>query len=202
MFTTDSKVSGPPQHPTRPQGRIRKAGVLSLSLLALIPVTVVAMDLLRFCPFSSVEGRVVRNGVPVPDAVIERGYSFDADKYTVDKTTTDVNGYFKLGSIHRFSLSTLGPFELNVYQKIWIKLGSEQYEAWRLTKRRPLDVDSELPNEGEGVKFDPNTPFDKKAEYPKRKIRLLCDLAQPAAWKEPRFGRNELYGICNVVPAL
>jgi hypothetical protein len=168
-------------------------------VLPFILVTVGAMDLLRFCPFSSVEGRVLRDGVPVPDAVIERGYSFDADKYVIDHAITNINGYFKLDSIFRYSLVTLGPFEMEVSQRIWIESEGAKYEMWRLTKHRPLEVDSELPNEGQGVKFDPTVGYDTSKPYPRRKIRLLCDLGQPPGWKEPRFGKNQVYGVCSVV---
>jgi hypothetical protein len=160
------------------------------------------MDLLRFCPFSSVEGRVVRDGVPVPYAVIERGYSFDAERFTIDHVTTNINGFFKLRSLFRYSLATLGPFEMKVYQRIWIESDGEKYEAWRLTKQRPLELDSELPNAGEGVDFDPSVPYDKTRSYPRRKIRLLCDLGQPPTWKEPRFGRDQVYGVGTIVERL
>ena len=165
-------------------------------------VGVVVMDFLRFCPFSSVEGRVLRDGVPVPDAAIERCYSFDADRYAIDMTTTNINGYFKLGSIFRYSLVTLSAFELDVFQRIWIVSEGQKYEAWRLTKHRPLEVDSELPNAGQGARFDPNVRYDTNQKYLRRKIRLICDLGQPPSWKEPKFGRNQVYGVCSVVERL
>lgn len=141
----------------------------------------------------------MRDGVPVPFAVIERGYSFDGERFTIDHATTSINGYFKLRSIFRYSLATLSPFEMNVYQRIWIESDGCKYEAWRLTKHRPLELDSELPNAGEGIEFDPSIPYRKTRTYPRRKIRLLCDLGQPPCWKEPRFGRDQVFGVCSIV---
>jgi hypothetical protein len=142
---------------------------------------------------------VLRDGVPVPDAAIERCYSFDAVHYAIDMTTSNINGYFKLGRIFRYSLVTLSTFELDVFQQIWIVSEGRKYEAWRLTKHRPLEVDSELPHAGEGTRFDSSAGHDTRIEYPRRKIRLICDLGQPPSWKEPKLGHDQLYGVGSVV---
>lgn len=166
------------------------------------PITVFAMDFFRYCVFSDVEGRVVLNGKPIANATIERGYSFDADKFKIDKATTDANGYFRLPAIYRYSLLTLLPGEMNIYQEMWIKNGDEKFEAWRLTKHRPLELDSELPDEASGDNYDPKT-YDSFANYPKRKIKLICDLAKEPSWKERYLGgRNRLFGVCTVVKEL
>jgi len=154
------------------------------------------------CVFSEVKGRVVLNGQPVANAVVERSYSFDADKFTTDSAKTDANGNFSFETRWYYSLRSFFPAEMNVYQAIWIHHASKKYEAWRLTKHRPLELDRELPNEAQGIKSDPNKPYDYNATYPKRKILLVCDLAQPASWKEPKFEANQLYGICTVVDKL
>jgi len=160
------------------------------------------MDLFRFCLFSDVEGRVVLNGKPVANAVVERSYSLDADKYRTDTTTTDATGYFRFGIVWKYSLLTFTPGELDVYQQIWIKHGGMKYEAWRLKKSRPLELDSELPGVGVGDDFNAKT-YDSFAKYPKRKIKLICDLAHSPSWKERWLGMdNTVYGICTVVKAL
>lgn len=161
------------------------------------------MSLFRLCVFSEVKGRVVLNGQPVANAVVERRYWLvGIDKETVDGTKTDANGYFRFGKLWYYTLLAWYPGEANVHQEIWITHAEQKYEAWRLTKHQPLEPDSELPNAGEGGDFGPNKRYDRSINYPKRKILLVCDLAQPAVWKEPRFGEEQLLGICTVVNML
>jgi hypothetical protein len=167
------------------------------------PITVLAMDFFRFCLFSDVEGRVVLNGKPVVGAVVERTYRIGGTEDEIsDKTTTDSAGYFGFGRIWKYSLLTFLPGEMNVRQRIWINHEGKKYEAWRLTKYRPLELDGELPPVGLGDDFDPRT-YDASTKYPKRKIKLLCDLANEPSWKERYRGRDEtLFGVCTVVNAL
>ena len=197
VISTD--LSQPPAY-----HRIRSKQRASRWLLFLfLPVAVFAMELFRFCLFSDVNGRVVMNGQPVVGAVVERSYRIIGDDKTpMDTTMTDARGYFQFKKIWWYTLRAWLPGELNVSQHIWIKHGGMKYEAWRLIKPRPLEPDSELPDEASGEKFDPKT-FDSFAEYPKRKIILSCDLADEPSWKEPYLGgSNTLFGICKVVKAL
>lgn len=160
------------------------------------------MDFLRYCAFSDVEGRVLYQGKPVANAPVERTYRVEDKPGVSDTKTTDVNGYFKFKPIWKYSLWTMTPFELTIFQEMWIHQDGKKHEAWRHRKARPLDLDSELPNIGQGEKFDPNVPYDINANYPKRKIRLLCELSEAPTWKEPKFGTEVVFGVCRVVEKL
>jgi len=121
--------------------------------------------------FSEVHGAVLKDGNPVAGAEVVQKvvWSDNADEIPLQHAVTDPKGAFQFPVITRRSvLLQLLPHQPVMVQKIVIRYGGAEYEAWRHTKE-----DYELNSELDG-----------------RPLSLVCELS-----RQPDFEGTH-YGIC------
>lgn len=121
---------------------------------------------------SPVNGRVLKDGVPVAGAVVERKFNWAWKSETgTDRTTTYAKGGFAPPAIERSSLlGSLLPHEVVIDQTLLIQHGGKTYKAWALFKRD----------------YDLNSELDGKL------IRITCRLESAPA------RRGNVVGICEL----
>ncbi len=87
--------------------------------------------------FSEVQGKVLHNGKPVANAVLEREFRWTwKDEVGTDSTTSNAAGGFAFPRIERSSLfASVLPHEPNIEQTILIKVDGKTYKAWMFRKR-------------------------------------------------------------------
>jgi len=129
---------------------------------------------------SKVEGTLLRNGIPIKNAVITRTYQLgDYTESVTNTTITDNNGKFVIpeGKEYRLVL-TIG--EARIKQDITISIDEHQYVGWKYVKD--------------------NLQFHGEIYQP---IILRCDTATNArTWELPSrldYKENKYFGICEVV---
>ena len=117
--------------------RLTRLVVAPLLVGAILLIGFQGVAMAKMVIFSEVQGKVLQNGVPVPDAVIEREFRWSwKDEVGNDVARTDQSGDFKLGRIERSSLlGSVLPHEPNIEQTILIKVGGKTYKAWMFRKR-------------------------------------------------------------------
>jgi len=153
---------------------MKKAGAWALLVGAVLLLAAQESAMAKMVLFSSVSGRVLQDGKPVPGATVEREFRWAwKDETGTDATTTGAAGEFAFAKIERSSfLGSLLPHEPVVRQSLTIKVNGKTYEAWLLNKHNYNDN-----GEVEG----------------KKPLRLVCRLeAAPA--RHP----GGYYGICEL----
>jgi hypothetical protein len=108
---------------------------------------------LKICVFSSVSGNVIEKGLPVPNVIISREYTWDSKDY-IETIKTDKNGYFSFPEVYVRSMWVLFPHNPSVSQFIKIQVGNKEYQAWGYVKGN----------------------YDKDGELYGKKMNLVCDL--------------------------
>lgn len=136
--------------------------IIVYGFFALVLASIVAM-LIQIPPiktiFSTVDGVVLLNGNPVPDAVVKQTFNFGwTDEEGTVTTKTDKYGKFKFPKISRFSIATsIFPHEPVISQFMEITHESKAYKAWLFFKRdysdngelngKPINIICELTRE-------------------------------------------------------
>jgi hypothetical protein len=136
--------------------------------------------------FSAVRGVVTLQGQPVPGATLEREVKWSWGKEDVrDTTTTGADGSFSFPAVkRRMLLGRLLPHEPTVLQRIVVRHGGKEYQAWSLDKRN-YDENGEL------LYFD-----DERGMVPYRDLSKPITLRCALEAKEHRSGK--VFGICDI----
>lgn len=123
--------------------------------------------------FSAVEGTVLKEGVPISGASVEREFRWGwKDETGTDTATTDAAGKFTLPVIKRSSiLGGLLPHEPMIRQTILIRHDGTTYKAWMFDKGN----------------------YDLNGELKGRPIRIACRL------EAPLHHSGDVYGICDLI---
>lgn len=126
---------------------------------------------MKVCLFSAVRGVVTRNGVPVPNAEVERTYKWGWRASTEsDKARTDAQGRFSFDAAwERSIVHGVLPLQPTVVQTITIRSDGAEYRAWSLGKYN----------------------FDDLGEVG-RPLNLHCELTAPDSNRETHWGIAEL----------
>jgi hypothetical protein len=114
---------------------------------------------LRLCAFSAVEGKVTKEGKPIPNALVKRSYKWDGENIT-DEVTTDEDGSFSFSNQYQNSLFAIFPHNPSVSQRIKIYFGENEYLAWAYQKGN-YDVNGELNGKALIMYCDLNNPQEK-----------------------------------------
>lgn len=128
--------------------------------------------------FSEVLAVVVRDGVPVSGAAVERSYLWAwNDSRGSDSTVTDATGTFRLPSVTgRSLLGGILPHEPAIDQTIRILHDGKTFEAWTFTKRN----------------------YDGNGELNGKPLRLHCDLSSEPTRTETGPAGQGFFGICEL----
>jgi len=129
---------------------------------------------LKLCVFSAVEGKVLREGKPIPNALVKRTYDWDGENIT-DEVTTDDDGNFSFNNQYQKSLFAIFPHNPSVGQFIKIYIDDKEYQAWGFQKGN----------------YDVNGELDGKP------MKLLCDLDSPKQTHKASEFKNYV-GICEL----
>jgi hypothetical protein len=126
----------------------------------------------RLVLFSPVHGVVLKNGVPVENAVVRQEVSFFDEKIPPQRVSSDASGKFSFPAVERNAgLSRLVPHQPVIMQTILITHDGVEYEAWMHTKNS----------------------YEENSELDGRPLNLECDLV-----REPNYEGTH-YGICKAV---
>ncbi len=138
-----------------------------------------AMEFLKQCLFSPVEGVVTIDGRPSSDAIIKKKYSWGNKKETKEtETKTDINGSFEFDASYSSSVFTsLFPHEPLITQYIYIEHNQKSYLGWRYEKGS----------------------YDIGAETGKSPIKLICDLMWEEQFHNDDNPLRRYLGICRVL---
>jgi hypothetical protein len=93
------------------------------------------------------------NGVPVPDARVERRYNWRwGEKAATDEVVTDKNGRFNMPEISASSMTAWLPHEIVIEQDVDVYVGTQKYQVWGGWKRS-YKLNDELEQNGKPIKL-------------------------------------------------
>lgn len=86
--------------------------------------------------FSALEGRVIKNGKPLSNALLIREWDFAEDSVRgKDEATTDQNGYFHFSAVfHSYKPPILLVQQMVISQMIRVQSNGREWEAWVSSK--------------------------------------------------------------------
>lgn len=126
----------------------------------------------KVCTFSSISGVILKDGKPVPNAVVTRTTSYQSEKK--DKTQTNEEGYFEMPALFERSVLSMLPQEFAVGQRLVVTIGNEEHDIWSGVKRikdenseakgQPLIVTCDLGDEKQAFEVD-RQPFITKCKW-------------------------------------
>jgi hypothetical protein len=128
----------------------------------------------RLVLFSEVHGTVLKDGVPVEGAVVRQEvvWSDNKDEISPREVASDRDGRFSFPVVVRSAGAIrIVPHQPVILQKLVIRQGGIEYEAWRHTKNS----------------------YEENSELSGRPLNLVCELS-----REPDFEGTH-YGICRAV---
>lgn len=133
------------------------------------------MGFLSKVMFSEVQGVLLKDGKPVPNARVKREYHWHwNDKKVSDETITDASGNFRFPLATQSAIgASLLPHEAVIFQEITLAHEGQDYILWQFFKRD----------------YDTNSEFDGAP------TRILCDLKTPPG---RHIANSKAYGICTL----
>lgn len=129
----------------------------------------------KLCMFSEVNGFVLKDGVPVEGALVERSFVWTSSRgeTATDSTGTDSQGRFHFPPAFKRSLAaSILPHNPRIRQTILIRHEGEAHQAWVFVKGN----------------------FREDGELQGRPLSLVCDL------EEEPDRIDGVFGICKIRP--
>lgn len=144
-------------------------------LLMLLFTTGESYAMAKIYLFSEVKGVVVKQGIPVADAVVEQEYRWSwKDEVGTVQVKTDAEGVFRFPVVVRSSVfGSLLPHEPMIRQAILIKHEGNVYKIWMFDKGN----------------------YQENGELKGKLISLYCDLEEPSSHKGDVFGISMSVGV-------